>query len=305
MDWNDIRLLIEIDRAGSFSGAAGAMGVHQATVSRRITLLEQASAARIFRRTPHGAELTEVGRGLLQKARLVDEGVEQFVAALHSAARQSQRAVTVRASEGVAGYLLTPLIAGQELGPLGVAARKLGARLPPMTILPPQAPEKADISIVWTAAGQLPQGRDDDKIRKLATVTFVPFASSAYFRRGAATPSRWDELGGHKLITLANYSHFAGDASLGPWNHLVAAAGPAALPTYWTSAMGQLTLDGAGICLLPTYVPMYASDLRPLEVATPPLRCDLWLQAANEDLKDPTVRKCFGLLARVFAEFDW
>lgn len=305
MDWNDIRLLIEIHRAGSFSGAAAAMGVHQATVSRRLTLLEDAAGARIFKRTPFGAELTDVGGALLQMALRIDDGVEQFKVALQTTGHQPLRSVTVRASEGVAGYLLTPLIAEQELGPLAVAARRLGAQLPALSIVPPHAPDKADISIVWTALGELPEGRPDDKIRKLATITFVPFATDAYFRRGAKAPESWDELAGHKLITLSNYRQFAADAALGPWNAVVGEAGPAAVPTYWTSAMGQLTLDGAGISLMPNYVPMYAGHLRPLEITAPAMRCDLWLQAGAEDLKDPTIRRCYSLLAQMFGEFDW
>ena len=43
IDWDDLRMLISVARAGSLAGAAGALGSHRSTVLRRIERLRFAS----------------------------------------------------------------------------------------------------------------------------------------------------------------------------------------------------------------------------------------------------------------------
>ena len=52
VDWDDLRTLILVARAGSLAGAAGALGSHRSTVLRRIERLEARLGLRLFDRTP-------------------------------------------------------------------------------------------------------------------------------------------------------------------------------------------------------------------------------------------------------------
>ncbi|MGA9521476.1 MAG: LysR family transcriptional regulator, partial [Myxococcaceae bacterium] len=52
--WDDVRLFLALLRAGTFSGAAAALGVNVSTTSRRLQSFEEAIGARLFDRTPDG-----------------------------------------------------------------------------------------------------------------------------------------------------------------------------------------------------------------------------------------------------------
>lgn len=78
LDWNDLRFILETARQGGISGAARALGVNHATVSRRITAAEAALGARLFDRLPSGYVPTEAGRDAVETA----EQMESLGAAL-------------------------------------------------------------------------------------------------------------------------------------------------------------------------------------------------------------------------------
>lgn len=53
-DWNDLRLVLAVARAGSLSGAAKALGVNHSTAFRRLGSLEERLGVRLFERLPGG-----------------------------------------------------------------------------------------------------------------------------------------------------------------------------------------------------------------------------------------------------------
>jgi molybdenum-dependent DNA-binding transcriptional regulator ModE len=76
--WDDIRVALAVARTGTVSGAAAELGVHHATVIRRIDALETALRARLFQRHTRGYALTEAGRTLLAAAGAADERFSQM-----------------------------------------------------------------------------------------------------------------------------------------------------------------------------------------------------------------------------------
>lgn len=60
-----MRLLVEIDRKGSLSAAAEALGLSQPAVSYQIRLLEQRFGLPLLQRLHRGVRFTEEGRRLL------------------------------------------------------------------------------------------------------------------------------------------------------------------------------------------------------------------------------------------------
>jgi molybdate transport repressor ModE-like protein len=67
-DTTRLRLLIEIDRRGSVSAAARAIGIGQPTASQHLRLLETAAGRRLVERDGRGSRLTEAGRILAVRA---------------------------------------------------------------------------------------------------------------------------------------------------------------------------------------------------------------------------------------------
>lgn len=68
VDWNDLRTVVAVNRAGSLRGAARAMGINHATVNRRLMQLESALGSRLFERRPEGFVLTQAGEDVLSVA---------------------------------------------------------------------------------------------------------------------------------------------------------------------------------------------------------------------------------------------
>ena len=62
MDVRQLEYFIAIHQAGSFSGAALKLGIHQSVLSRQVQALEKELGFSLYRRTGRGVELTPEGR---------------------------------------------------------------------------------------------------------------------------------------------------------------------------------------------------------------------------------------------------
>src|ERR687887_394735 len=67
-DTTRMRLLVEIERQGSVSAAAAAIGIGQPSASQHLRLLEAAAGQRLVERSGRGSRLTEAGRVLAARA---------------------------------------------------------------------------------------------------------------------------------------------------------------------------------------------------------------------------------------------
>jgi len=73
MNWDDLKVLLALHRAGSTRKAATTLGVSNTTVMRRLESLEQQVGGRLFDRTPDGFRATSFAEQLLPVAREVEE----------------------------------------------------------------------------------------------------------------------------------------------------------------------------------------------------------------------------------------
>jgi DNA-binding transcriptional LysR family regulator len=71
LDTRRLRVLCEVARQGSFSGAAARLGYTQPAVSRQIATLEAEVGALLMRRVPQGVVLTDAGRLLVQRGEAI------------------------------------------------------------------------------------------------------------------------------------------------------------------------------------------------------------------------------------------
>src|ERR671934_1492289 len=67
-DTTRMRLLVEIDRQGSVSAAAAAIGIGQPSASQHLRILETAAGQRLVERTGRGSRLTDAGQVLAARA---------------------------------------------------------------------------------------------------------------------------------------------------------------------------------------------------------------------------------------------
>ena len=119
--WDDIRIALAVARSGTVSGAAEALGVHHATVIRRIDALEAQLGTRLFQRHPRGYALTEPGQALLQVARDTDERFAQLAAQIGGAGDRIEGELVVTSLPGLSDLVMPRLI--------GLLRRHPGLRL--------------------------------------------------------------------------------------------------------------------------------------------------------------------------------
>jgi len=68
LDVRRLRVLREVARRGSFSGAAESLGYTQPAISRHVALLERETGAKLLERRPTGVRLTDAGTLLVRHA---------------------------------------------------------------------------------------------------------------------------------------------------------------------------------------------------------------------------------------------
>ncbi len=85
VDWNDLKYLLALKRAGSLAGAARALAVDHSTVSRRLSALEETLGTQLLRRTPDGLSFTDAGNRAAVTADAIDAAASELVAKLAGA----------------------------------------------------------------------------------------------------------------------------------------------------------------------------------------------------------------------------
>ena len=65
---SDLHILLAVAQSGSMAKAASVLAVSHPVVSRSISELEHTLGVRLLERNPHGVELTEFGRAMLNRS---------------------------------------------------------------------------------------------------------------------------------------------------------------------------------------------------------------------------------------------
>jgi len=95
MELRQLRYFVAAAEAGSFSGAAAALGVIQPTVSQHIQRLEEQVHTDLFERHARGARLTHAGEHLLRVARRIIADVDQALRHATEVAQAEAGAVSI------------------------------------------------------------------------------------------------------------------------------------------------------------------------------------------------------------------
>lgn len=109
-EWNDLRFFLAVARSGSTLSAARALQVSQATVSRRIAVLEEALGVALFSRSPAGYALTPRGEALLEQAQEVEAAVHRFGHAVDAETRRLSGTVRLTTVESAANAWVIPAL---------------------------------------------------------------------------------------------------------------------------------------------------------------------------------------------------
>lgn len=188
-DWDDLRVLLAVLRARTFSAAGRRLGVAETTVARRIAALERVLGARLFDRTPEGLRPTAAALALRPPLEDAEAGL---IAATHAVAASDHRLagfVRVTASESLVTQFLM-----EGLGAFHARYPDIRLELFGGYGVLDVARREADIAIRSRAPEQ-PQL----VARRLGTIATAVYAAPAYLARRPAPPPGHG-LAGHDLI---------------------------------------------------------------------------------------------------------
>jgi len=108
VDWEDLRVLLELARLGSLSATARALGVTHVTISRRIANLERDLDQALFVREAGRYVLTEAGRRITELAGPMAASSEAVLRAASELQSRLTGPVRVTATEAVGIHIVMP-----------------------------------------------------------------------------------------------------------------------------------------------------------------------------------------------------
>lgn len=238
---DDLVVLLEIARCGSLTGAASALGLNHATISRRMSALENDLRAPVLVRGVQGCELTELGQRLLTSCERIESALIDVrdLATAPSRDRFLSGLVRISTTEAFGAHFIAPLMAD-----LHAAHPDLTVEIITQTRLGAYG-VGADIEIgVGEPVASRP-GAD-----KLTDYRLGLYASEAY-RNTRGLPTSKTNLSEHSLIyyieSLLRVEDLDVLADLASHRHVGYGS---------TSVQAQTvaTLRGAGIGLLPSFI---------------------------------------------------
>jgi len=110
LEWDDLRCVLAIARAGSLSGAARVLAVEHSTVFRRLNAIEKRLGVKLFERTRNGYVPTGSGEITATAASAMESQALDIERRIVGADERLSGLVQLATSELFAGYLLPPAL---------------------------------------------------------------------------------------------------------------------------------------------------------------------------------------------------
>ncbi len=276
--WDDLRIVLAIQRSGSLSAAGRALSVSHATVYRRLEALEARLGARLFERARTGYTPTPAGEALSAAARRMEEAVSEVERRVVGQDLRPFGSVRVTTSDTVMFGLLTPVCSAFRREHPGIELEvAVSDKLLDLS------KREADIALRLTLTPQ-----ETLVGRKLGDLAQAVYGPAGHPAAGEHEPD------------LTAFDWVAPDASLAytPVEKWMSAERLDDLAAYRIDTllgMREAVGAGLGLAVLPCYLcdpdPRFARVGRPI----PALRSELWL------LTHPDLRSVARI--RAFVEF--
>lgn len=190
MDWDKVRIFLEVARTGQILGAAKRLKLNHATVARQLTALEKDLKTKLLNRQTTGSSLTPAGVALLAAAERAESELLRVGSQLSSAADKIAGTVRIGAPDGLGNYFLA-----DKLGAFAADNPDLVIQLVALPRTFSLAKREADMVVTV-------ERPDEGKLicTKLTDYTLSFYASDDYLARSPAI-RKVSDLSEHLLIT--------------------------------------------------------------------------------------------------------
>ncbi|MGE3829619.1 MAG: LysR family transcriptional regulator [Parvibaculaceae bacterium] len=260
MDWNDLRYILTISRAGTLAAAARRLGVNQTTVARRLAAAEAALGTRLFERVDGALYPTERGEAAVSRAMQVEQEVQALQQGIGGADADASGLVRITAVPVLVNRLLVP------------ALPQLYARHPRLRIELVAEPRnlsltrrEADIAL---RMARPESGGGSILAKRLGRLEYAAYGP----RRRAADRLAW-------ITYEEGLNHLPQARWIAKANH---GADPVPLSVSDTETIVHAVRAGLGKSLLPRFAADRDARLRCLSGPEPLLTRELWLLTHGE-----------------------
>ena len=190
MDWDKVRIFLEVARTGQIHGAAKRLNLNHSTVARQLTALENDLKTKLLNRQTTGSSLTPSGVALLAAAERAESELLRVGSQLTSAADKLAGTVRIGAPEGFGNYFLA-----DRLGAFAAATPDVVVQLVALPRTFSLAKREADIVVTLERPEE---GRLIST--KLVDYTLSVYGSADYLARSKPIREPGD-LSDHLLVT--------------------------------------------------------------------------------------------------------
>jgi DNA-binding transcriptional LysR family regulator len=273
---DDLRYLLAVARTGRRRSAALDLGVDHTTVSRRVRALEKALGVRLLQRSADGWELTDVGRSIAEKARQIEEAVQEAADVVLGISENPLRGtIRITAPDGFGSLFVAPALAKLRMShphlvvELITDTRQLNLY---------QSGFDLAVAVGTPITSRLVSER-------VCQYSLGLYGSEEYFR-AHGEPGSLDELTAHPLVFFVDSLLQVGDLDLN--RHLPGVA--AKFMSTNIFAHVAATRSGGGIGLLPAFMADQHADLRRILPDAVDVRLAFSLAARRESLTNPAVQ---------------
>jgi DNA-binding transcriptional LysR family regulator len=108
MEWDDLRIFLQVARSGQMTSASRALGLDHSTISRRIVRLEEQLNVALFDRAGKRLRITKEGKKLLSTTETLESVILRDVMNLNESSATISGHVRIGTSEGFAALYLAP-----------------------------------------------------------------------------------------------------------------------------------------------------------------------------------------------------
>jgi len=285
LDWDELRTVLAVARAGSLAGAARELSVRHSTVFRRIEAAEKRLGSRLFERGRNGWSANARGEAVAGAAAEMEVAALGAERAIHGADDRLEGVIRIATSELLAGYLLPPLFARFLAEQTGVEIEvDVSNRSVDLT--------RREADLALRATLQPPEALVGRQVGLMRYAAFAPRSLLAG-RRAAPVLQELPWVGFDERVSHLRIARWFREALPEVTPRLRFDSIPALL---------RAASAGAGAVLLPTFVAPLAPDLVRITPAVDGADMGLWLLNHPDARGNARVRALSGFLSRTVPE---
>jgi DNA-binding transcriptional LysR family regulator len=274
LNWNDLRFVLAIARAGNIAGAAPDLEVHESTVLRRLNALEKQLRTRLFERFSSGYILTPAGEEIYRTAEAMEENIVMVERRILGQDLQPTGTIRITTTGSLLLKLLTPHL---------VAFRAAYSEIELEIIVSNQTFNltKRDADIAIRTTNQPPEMLVGRRICRIATAIY---GSKIYLKASG------------KINDLSRHTWIGADDSMMPESsQWLEKAFPGVRCQYRVNTLvGILTAvkEHLGLAILFCFMADADPELQRVHPLIPELAKDLWM-LTHEDIRNVTRIRTF------------